>query len=103
MDALVAALVFLQAEVGHGGRQLGHLAVQEARQLQLLHFFLCLDETAQKGEKQCVKPDARWGNSAWSARRGGETLGRLLRAGGLTPSSAPWGRTRTTAGRTTGG
>lgn len=59
MDALVAALVFLQAEVGHGGRQLGHLAVHETRQLQLFHFFLRLYETAQQSEKQFVKADSR--------------------------------------------
>lgn len=32
MDAFLAALVFLQAEVGHSGCQLRHLTVQETRQ-----------------------------------------------------------------------
>lgn len=59
MDALVAALVFLQAEVGHGGRQLGHLAVHETRQLELFHFFFRLYETAQQSEKHFVKADSR--------------------------------------------
>lgn len=48
MEALVAALVFLQAKVGRGGRQLGDLAVQEAWQLQLFHFLLRLEESVRE-------------------------------------------------------
>lgn len=32
MDAFFTAFIFLQAEVGHSGCQLGYLTIQEARQ-----------------------------------------------------------------------
>lgn len=46
VDAFLAAFVVLQTEIGHSGRQLRYLAVQEARQSQLLQLFFGLNEPA---------------------------------------------------------
>lgn len=46
MDAFFTAFIFLQAEVGHSGCQLGYLTIQEARQPKLFHFFLGFNEPA---------------------------------------------------------
>ena len=46
MNAFVTAFIFLQAKVGHSGCQLRYFTVQEARQPQLFHFFLGLNEPA---------------------------------------------------------
>lgn len=46
VDAFLAAFLVLQTEIRHRGRQLRYLAVQEARQSQLLQLFFGLNESA---------------------------------------------------------